>query len=173
MDDSRNVLTQYYAAERQSLVEQATRLLHGDVMTAEDVVQTTFLKLLLFSKTPTLLTPTTLPGLVHHTMRHLILDLWRRRQHRQDYEYQLTCFNSQSTSADHVFSVCSASQITELIEHRIARMDDTVAKVLRMNVIEEKAVSEIAEELQMNYKAAENRLQTGRRQLRNYMKKAI
>jgi DNA-directed RNA polymerase specialized sigma24 family protein len=52
-------------------------------------------------------------------------------------------------------------------------MDDTVAKVLRMNVIEEKAVSEIAEELQMNYKAAENRLQTGRRQLRNYMKKAI
>ena len=175
MDESRVILTQYYVAERQSLVEETTRLLRGDRMTAEDVVQTTFLRLL-NSTTPhlSLLAPhSSLPALVHATMLNLLRDLWRRRRYEQDYEHQLATAPSWVRQADDVFSICSAHQITELLEHRLARMDSTVARVLRMNIVEEKPVSEISDELQMKYKTVENRLQTGRRQLRSYMKRAV
>ena len=175
MDESRVILTQYYVAERQSLVEETTRLLRGDRMTAEDVVQTTFLRLL-NSTTPhlSLLAPhSSLPALVHATMLNLLRDLWRRRRYEQDYEHQLATAPSWARQADDVFSICSAHQITELLEHRLARMDSTVARVLRMNIVEEKPVSEISDELQMKYKTVENRLQTGRRQLRSYMKRAV
>ena len=170
MDDSRAILTEYYVAERQSLVEEATRLLHGDRMTAEDVVQTTFLKLLsLLPSHSSLLTP----NLVHTTMLNLLRDLWRRRRREQDYEHQLATAPPWARQADDVFSVCSARQITELLEQRLARMDSTVARVLRMNIVEEKPVSEISDELQMKYKTVENRLQAGRRQLRSYMRRAV
>ena len=174
MDESRVILTQYYVAERQSLVEETTRLLRGDRMTAEDVVQTTFLRLL-NSTTPYLLLAhhSSLPALVHATMLNLLRDLWRRRRYEQDYEHQLATAPSWVRQADDVFSICSAHQITELLEHRLARMDSTVARVLRMNIVEEKPVSEISDELQMKYKTVENRLQAGRRQLRSYMKRAV
>ena len=178
MEESKVILTQYYVAERQSLVEEATRLLHGDRMTAEDIVQTTFLRLLTRpnSSTPQLpnsSTPQLLNSLVHATMLNLLRDLWRRRQYEQDYEHQLATAPPWMRQADDVFSVCSAHQITELLEHRFARMDSTVARVLRMNIVEGKPVSEISDELCMKYKTVENRLQTGRRQLRSYMKRAV
>ena len=174
MDESRVILTQYYVAERQSLVEEATRLLRGDRMTAEDVVQTTFLRLLNSPTPHLLLAPqSSLPALVHATMLNLLRDLWRRRRYEQDYEHQLATAPSWARQADDVFSICSAHQITELLEHRLARMDSTVARVLRMNIVEEKPVSEISDELQMKYKTVENRLQAGRRQLRSYMRRAV
>ena len=174
MDESRVILTQYYVAERQSLVEETTRLLRGDRMTAEDVVQTTFLRLLNSTTPHLLLAPqSSLPALVHATMLNLLRDLWRRRRYEQDYEHQLATAPSWVRQADDVFSICSAHQITELLEHRLARMDSTVARVLRMNIVEEKPVSEISDELQMKYKTVENRLQAGRRQLRSYMKRAV
>ena len=171
MDESRAILTQYYIAERQSLVEEATRLLHGDRMTAEDVVQTTFLRLLTHLSTSPL--PPHLPSLVRATMLNLLRDLWRRRHLEQDYEHQLAVVPPWMGQTDDVFSVCSARQISELLEQRMARMDSSVARVLRMNVVEEKPVSEISDELQMKYKTVENRLQTGRRQLRAYLRRAI
>ena len=175
MSECRDILTQYYAAEWQSLVEQATRLLQGDRMTAEDVVQTTFLRLLthLSSSAPRLFTETTIPALVQQTMRNLLRDLWRRRQYRQDYEHWLATAQPWRAHADDVFSLCSASQMTELVEHRLARMDSSVAQVLRMNIVEQKSVAEISQELDTKYKTVENRLQAGRRQLRSYMRSAV
>ena len=176
MDKRRCALTEYYAAKRQSLVEEATRLLHGDRMTAEDMVQTTFLRLLqagVDSARLRAIDSQALNALVHTTMFNLLRDLWRHRHHEQTYEHLIATASSRASHADEVFSVCSAQQITELLEHRMARMDDGVARVLRMNVIEGKAVKEIAKELDMKYKTAENRLQTGRKQLREYMRKVV
>lgn len=189
MDESRVILTQYYVAERQSLVEEATRLLHGDSMTAEDIVQNTFLRLLSHlssnsstsqlvnpstsnSSTCQLVNPSTIPALVHTIMFNQLRDLWRHRQHRQDYEHSVA-INAGAAFADDVFSVCSARQISELLEYRMARMDKSVAQMLRMNILEEKSVSEIADELDIKYKTIENRLQAGRKQLRSYMRKAV
>ena len=173
MVESKVLLTEYYATERQSLVEEATRLLHGDRMTAEDVVQTTFLRLLSLITSHSSLLTSSLPALVHTVMFNILRDLWRKHQHEQEYEHQLATAPPWMRQADDVFSVCSAQQITELLEHRLARMDDRTAQVIRMNVIDGMAVSEIAEELQLKYKTAENRLQVGRRQLREYIKKVV
>lgn len=176
MDESKVLLTEYYVAARQSLVEEATRLLRGDRMTAEDIVQTTFLRLLSHlsscSSTCQLAGPSTIKALVHTIMFNHLRDLWRHRQHCQDYEHRMAA-NTDAAFADDVFSLCSARQITELLEYRMARMDESVAQVLRMNILEEKSVSEIADELDIKYKTIENRLQTGRKQLRSYMRKAV
>ena len=112
MDENRVILTEYYAANRQSLVEEATRLLRGDRMTAEDVVQTTFLRLLTL---PNFQLPTLLSSLVHTVMLNLLRDLWRRRRREQDYEHELAAAPPWMRQADDVFSVCSARQITELL----------------------------------------------------------
>ena len=176
MDESRVLLTEYYTAEWQSLVEEATRLLRGDRMTAEDVVQTTFLRLLTRLSTPTphpIPLLSSLPALAHTVMLNILRDLWRRRQHEQDYERQLATAPPWMRQADDVFSVCSAQQITELLEHRLARMDDGVAQVMRMNIVGGMAVSEIAKELDIKYKTVENRLQVGRKRLREYLKKVV
>ena len=79
--------------KRMSLVEEATRQLQGDRMTAEDVVQTTFLKLLirfpLITHRPALITQhSSLIALVRTTMFNILRDLWRRRRHEQEYERQ-------------------------------------------------------------------------------------
>lgn len=176
MSENKVILTQYYAAEWQSLVEQATRMLQGDRMTAEDVVQTTFLRLLNYltsSSSPRLVTESGIPALAQHTMRNLLRDLWRRRHYQQEYEHQLAAAPPWAAQADDVFAICSAQQMTELLEQRLARMDNEVAKVLRMNILEEKTVAEISKVLDTKYKTVENRLQTGRRQLRAYMRKAV
>lgn len=173
MEESKVILTQYYVAERQSLVEEATRLLRGDGMTAEDIVQNTFLRLLSLITSPSSLVTSNLPALVHTTMLNLLRDLWRRRCYEEDYEHYLATAPSWMRQADDVFSVCSASQINELLEQRLARMDKSVAQVLRMNIVDGKAVSEISKELDVKYKTVENRLQSGRRQLRSYMRKAV
>lgn len=165
------LLAQYYAEQRQALVDQATCLLHGDRMAAEDVVQTTFLRLLSMSH-PCQFRFNSVAALVHTTMLNLLRDLWRRRQHRQAYERNLT-IDMGMAHADDVFSICSASQITELLEHKLARMDDTVANIVRMNLFKEKPVSEISETLGIKYKTIENHLQTGRRQLRQYLRKVV
>ena len=165
MDDCRALLTEYYSAEWQTLVDEATRLLHGDRMTAEDVVQTTFLRLL----TQHAIANT--PVLVRVTMLNILRDLWRRRRHEQDCERRLAASPICHGQTDDVFSICSARQITELLEHRLARMEKSVAQAMRMNILEGMAVSEISETLSARYKTIENRLQTGRRQLRSYMRR--
>jgi len=166
------MLADYYAVERSSLVDEATRMLRGDRMTAEDVVQASFLRLLARTSTDMCTYTSAIHAIVRTTMQNVIRDMWRRRQHRKDYERCMADARC-GEGIDDVFAMCSAHQINELLEQRIARMDTAVAQVMRMNIVEGKAVSEIAKELDMKYKTAENRLQTGRRQLRSYIRRVV
>jgi RNA polymerase sigma factor (sigma-70 family) len=163
------LLAHYYAEQRSSLVEMATRLLKGDVMTAEDVVQSAFLRLLAGDR---MITAITLPALVRTTMLNLLRDIWRRRQHREELELS-SALGDMAVAPDDVLSVCSATQIAELLEYKMAKMDHTVAQITRMNILEGKAVSEISDELGMKYKMVENRLQTGRKQVRSFLRKVV
>ncbi len=147
-------------------------------MTAEDIVQTVFLRLLsrfssVADSSDLMPQLSTLPALAHTIMHNLLRDNWRHRHHERDYEQRLSAAPPWLRQSDDVFSVCSARQITELLEQRMARMDHQVARVLRMNIVEGKGVSEISDELNMKYKTVENRLQAGRRQLRRYVKHAV
>ena len=169
MEEKSQILARYYAEERQSLVEMATKMLQGDGMTAEDVVQTTFLRLLTSDR---IISAITLPALTKTTMLNLLRDIWRKRLHEKDYEHTLA-LEWRRTASDDVFSVCSASQINSLLEMKMARMEDSVGRILRMNIIEGKAVSEISEELNTKYKTVENKLLYGRKQIRKYLRKVI
>ena len=164
----RQTLAQYYARQRQDLVAQATCLLHGDSMAAEDVVQATFLRLLQSLS----FAPINIDALVRTTMLNMLRDHWRRQHHRYDYEHTIAV-DMGSAHADDCFSICSAHQMTELLERKIARMDATVATIMRMNILEEKSVTEMSETLSIRYKTIENCLQAGRRQLRSYFRKVV
>ena len=56
--------------------------------------------------------------------------------------------------AESVFSRCAARQMIGIIEHRINQMDERIARVLRLNIMEQSPVSEIAEVLSIKYKTA-------------------
>lgn len=169
MEEKSQLLARYYAEQRHHLVEIATRWLQGDIMTAEDVVQTTFLRLLTSER---MISAITLPALTKTTMHNLLRDIWRKREHEKDYEHTLS-IEWRRKASDDVFSVCSASQINSLLEKKMAKMEDSVGRVLKMNIIEGKAVSEISEELNTKYKTVENKLLYGRKQIRAYLRKVI
>jgi len=165
MDEHRSLIACYYTEHLQELVVFATNALHGDRMAAEDMVQTVFEKLLVITQ-PIL--PDSLKALVYTMLRRQICDFWRRRQNEQLYEQ--TVRFTQPTTTNETFSVCSAHQINELLEHKLARMAYSASSVLRLHLYEGLSVSEIAQRLDINYKAAENRLGAGRREVRSYLR---
>ncbi|MCR5680005.1 MAG: sigma-70 family RNA polymerase sigma factor [Prevotella sp.] len=163
---TRTLLAEFYATHREELVETTTRLLRGDRMTAEDMVQAAFLKLLAPAMA---ICSSTLPALVSTILRRQVLDLWRRRQHEHEHEHYVKMHANGTVSGEDIFSVCSARQITELLERRMARMDTQQARILRMNLYEGKPVSEISQETGIKYKSVEYQLSLARKQLRRYI----
>ena len=163
---TRTLLAEFYTAHREELVVMATCLLRGDRMTAEDLVQNAFLKLLAQDMT---ICPSTLSSLVSTVIRRQVLDLWRRRQHENEHEHYVLMRANGTTSDDDIFSVCSARQIMELLELRLARMATQQARILRMNLYEGKPVSEISQETGIKYKSVEYQLSLARKQLRQYI----
>ena len=61
----------------------------------------------------------------------------------------------------------------EILERGIARLTEKRSKVYRLNLFEGMQVSEIAQSLNLGYKAAENRLTLARKEIRDYMKKEL
>lgn len=168
MSDQLDILTAFYSKHREELVEHATRFLHGNRMEAEDVVQNVFARLM---RGNVLISTVTINGLVQTTMRRMLFDLWRRHQHVFDHERRL--MSEDITMVDDVLSACSASQLNELLEKKMAQLAPATAKILRLSLFDEKPISEIAGEMDINYKTAEYQLATGRKALRQYIRKVI
>jgi len=159
----------YYRQHHEELVGYATKQLQGDRMTAEDVVQATFLRLLTGQQ---LITAITLPALVHTALRNQLTDYWRHNQRRQRFESQYSIYATEYSRND-VFTHCSTRQVTGLLERRISRLGDNCARVMRLSIFEECPVSEIARQLSMNYKTAECHLLTGRKVIRPYARRLL
>ncbi|MBQ7511943.1 MAG: sigma-70 family RNA polymerase sigma factor [Prevotella sp.] len=167
--DNRQILADYYQLHREELLAFTTKHLQGDRMTAEDVVQNTFLRLLTGIQ---LTTTVTLPALAYTTLRHLLTDVWRHRQCLHRLEEQYTVYAS-SFRGDDVFGRCYISQVTDLLNRRIDRLSDNCARVMRLSMLEERPVSEIAELLAMKYKTVENHLLVGRKTIRPGIKRLL
>ncbi len=161
-------LSDYYQHHREELVRYAAKLLKGDCMTAEDMVQSTFLRLLTGCQ---LVTPTTLPALVYTTLRNRLIDHFRYCQRRQRFESNDSLYAMESTNTP--FARCSTLQMKELIGRRIDRMTPQTVQVMRLHVFEQCSVSEIADILSVHYKKAENCLFLGRKQLRPYVRQLL
>lgn len=163
-----DMLKSYYLQHRTELVNYAAKVLQGDRMAAEDVVQDTFLRLL---TTQQLLTPVTLPALVYTALRNRLTDLHRHRQCRHRLETQYAIYAADRTVDD--FTRYSACQMRTLVGQRISLMKETTACVMQLSILGECPVSEIAQQLGIDYKAVENRLQAGRKQLRPYVRRLL
>ncbi len=150
----------YYSDNRNVLIDYVCRQLQGDRITAEDMVQETFLRL---CSRCHLINTTTLPAFCYTTLRHLVIDHLRKKAVRSDCEHELRLGNQ----TPEVFSVLSIQEINRSLEHSIARLDPCSRDIIRLSIVEGRKVSEITNELHMKYKTVENKLGLARKMIRN------
>lgn len=162
----RSVIADYYSLHYDEIYAfVASRMLYADE--SEDIVQDIFVRLLRMDK---MLTPISLPCLVYTIAQNLVFDYWRHRQKEEQYEYVVQV---SGRCADDVETLYSVREINEILERGIARLCDKQRKVYCMNIFDGKRVSEIARELNLNYKNAENRLGMARRAIRDYVRRRL
>ena len=170
MQVNNQLLSNYYSMHRDELVSFiAVRTL--DAIEAEDIVQDIFLRLL---RGQHLITPQTLPSLLHTMARHAVCDYYRRRHVHEEYEHyiQTSDFSCQ-TSDDSVESVFSAQQLMERMEHSLARLPKACCEIYRLHIYDGMKVSDIAQELSLPYKQVENRLGQARKAVRQQLRKCV
>ena len=170
MQVNNQLLSNYYSMHRDELVSFiAVRTV--DAIEAEDIVQDIFLRLL---RGQHLITPQTLPSLLHTMARHAVCDYYRRRHVHLEYEHyiQTSDFSCQ-TSDDSVESVFSAQQLMERMEHSLARLPKACCEIYRLHIYDGMKVSDIAQELSLPYKQVENRLGQARKAVRQQLRKCV
>jgi RNA polymerase sigma-70 factor (ECF subfamily) len=170
MQVNNQLLSNYYSMHRDELVSFiAVRTV--DAIEAEDIVQDIFLRLL---RGQHLITPQTLPSLLHTMARHAVCDYYRRRHVHEEYEHyiQTSDFSCQ-TSDDSVESVFSAHQLMERMERSLARLPKACCEIYRLHIYDGMKVSDIAQELSLPYKQVENRLGQARKAVRQQLRKCV
>ena len=170
MQVNNQLLSNYYSMHRDELVSFiAVRTV--DAIEAEDIVQDIFLRLL---RGQHLITPQTLPSLLHTMARHAVSDYYRRRHVHEEYEHyiQTSDFSCQ-TSDDSVESVFSAHQLMERMERSLARLPKACCEIYRLHIYDGMKVSDIAQELSLPYKQVENRLGQARKAVRQQLRKCV
>ena len=168
--NNNQLLSNYYSMHRDELVSFiAVRTV--DAIEAEDIVQDIFLRLL---RGQQLITPQTLPSLLHTMARHAVCDYYRRRHVHEEYEHyiQTSDFSCQ-TSDDSVESVFSAQQLMERMERSLARLPKACCEIYRLHIYDGMKVSDIAQELSLPYKQVENRLGQARKAVRQQLRKCV
>jgi RNA polymerase sigma factor (sigma-70 family) len=164
--DNREHLEHYYTLHRAGLLAYASARL-GDRDEAEDLVQDTFLRLLVTDK---MITPQTLPALTFTILRNLVNDHYRRRAFRFEYEHYLCSGGAAVFSME---SSIFASDIVRHMEHCLLRIPESCRNVYRMHVLDGMKVSDISLVTGEKYKTIENRLGQARRTMRGYLKAVV
>ena len=164
--NNNQLLSNYYSMHRGELISFiAVRI--QDVYEAEDMVQDIFLRLL---RGQHLITPQTLPSLLHTMVLHAVSDYYRRRHVYEEAEHFIqTSALSHQTSAD-AESIFSAQQIMERMERSLARLPKDCCEIYRLHIYDGMKVSAIAKELSLPYKQVENRLGQARKAVRQQLR---
>lgn len=165
MENRHEIISQYYALHRNELLLMAEKR-SSDRAEAEDMVQDTFVRLLTTDK---MLNSTTLPALVYSVLRNIANDRWRRRKCAERYDAAYM----EELETSNGFTHYSAKETRQLLERRMARLDNKSCLIMRMNVLEGRKVAEIADLMQMKYKTVECRLYHARKEIRSYMSSVL
>lgn len=161
------VIADFYTCHYKEIVAfVSSRILNNDE--AEDIVQNVFMRLL---NTDKMITVVTLPNLVYTIARNLIYDYWRHRKFVDEYEHYIMYRMQQER--DNSMSVYSIKEISELLEHGIAKLADKQQVIYKMSIYGGLKISEISDTLNINYKSAENRLGLARKEIRRYMARML
>ena len=168
--NNNQLLSNYYLMHRDELVSFiAVRTL--DAIEAEDIVQDIFLRLL---RGQHLITPQTLPSLLHTMARHAVCDYYRRRHVHEEYEHYIQTSDIRlQTSDDDTESIFSAQQLMERMERSLARLPKACCEIYRLHIYDGMKVSDIAQELSLPYKQVENRLGQARKAVRQQLRKCV
>ena len=170
MQVNNQLLSNYYSMHRDELLSFiAVRTV--DTIEAEDIVQDIFLRLL---RGQHLITPQTLPSLLHTMARHAVCDYYRRRHVHEAYEHYIQKSDAGTLmSDDSVESVFSAQQLMERMERSLARLPKACCEIYRLHIYDGMKVSDIAQELSLPYKQVENRLGQARKAVRQQLRKCV
>ena len=165
--NNNQLLSYYYSEHRDELISFiAVRI--NDATEAEDIVQDIFLRLL---RGHHLLTPQTLPCLIHTMARHAVSDYYRRRQVCDAYEHYIQKSDVRSMMSDErTESVISAQQLMERMERSLARLPQACCEIYRLHIYDGMKVGDIAQELSLPYKQVENRLGQARKAVRQQLR---
>jgi len=144
-------IADYYTRHHDEVIAFFTARI-ADEDTAQDLTQELFLRLL--QRKNMLIAEQTLPALVYAMARNMVVDYFRRRRCREQYEYLL--YRSERTTE--IESVVSARLVMERMEHSLARLSEESAKIYRLHIYEGMRTDEIAKELCLSYKHVEYRL---------------
>lgn len=166
-DQNFQLIAEYYKQHYEEIKAFVYKRLDGHD-SAEDLVQTAFLRLLTTDK---LITPVTLPCLVYTIARNLIYDFWRRRQTYEEYEHYIR--KSVCGGYDDTESIYSAAELNKLLEKGIDRLSEKQRAVYVLNVYDGMKVSEISHTLQINYKSVEHKLGLARKEIRQYIRRML
>ena len=168
--NNNQLLSNYYLMHRDELVSFiAVRTL--DAIEAEDIVQDIFLRLL---RGQHLITPQTLPSLLHTMARHAVSDYYRRRHVYEVYEHYIQTSDIRlQTSDDDTESIFSAQQLMERMERSLARLPKACCEIYRLHIYDGMKVSDIAQELSLPYKQVENRLGQARKAVRQQLRECV
>ena len=168
--NNNQLLSNYYLMHRDELVSFiAVRTL--DAIEAEDIVQDIFLRLL---RGQHLITPQTLPSLLHTMARHAVSDYYRRRHVYEAYEHYIQTSDIRlQTSDDDTESIFSAQQLMERMERSLARLPKACCEIYRLHIYDGMKVSDIAQELSLPYKQVENRLGQARKAVRQQLRECV
>lgn len=157
--DTHTLIRDYYENHRDELLIFVSRRL-GGLACAEDVVQDVFVRLLTSDQ---LISEVTLPALVHTIARRLMIDLYRRRFFRREFEQYFAAVASVETSGD---AVVYEHELLGRVERCISRLPEPCRVVYRMHLFGGMKVSEISQRLGQGYKSVEKRLGMARKEVR-------
>lgn len=162
--DNRTIVADYYQAHWTNVVAYVEGRIR-DRAEAEDIVQELFLKLLCPDR---LLSEITLPALVYTMARNAATDWWRVRNLRRQ-----TALTDTLTSPYNPANYVAYGETLTAYERGLTHLKATDRKILRLNIEQKKPVSEISLLTGLAYKQAEYRLGVARKQIRQYMRKAV
>ena len=157
--NTRILIRNYYENHRDELLLFVSRRL-GGLACAEDVVQDVFVRLLTSNQ---LISEVSLPALVHTIARRLVIDLYRRRFFRREYENYYAAITSIESSGE---AVVYERELIDRVERCICRLPENCRVICRMHMFEGMKVSEISQHLGQGYKSVEKHLGIARKEVR-------
>lgn len=161
------LIANFYTAYHAELVNFATSRL-GNREEGEDLVQDVFIKLMDFEG---MINEATVKSFAYTIAVNKVKDLLRRRifRHKME-EHTKYGMELQHTHAEYMAEYHDAMHI---VKSSMEKLTPACAKVYRMSLFDEKAVGDIAEELNLSKRTVESQLFTSRKQMRAMVKAAM
>jgi RNA polymerase sigma factor (sigma-70 family) len=161
------LLTETYASLCPILINYIYRRIN-DYESARDMAQDVFLRLMDYKH---MLREETVRSMIFSIAHNLVIDYLRRYYRKQEmlayfYEYG-------ATVNDETESNVIANDILALEKFKLYQLSPQRRIVYLMNRFQNKTVSEISEELSLSRRTVENHLQTGRNEVREFIRQCI